>query len=269
MNTTKLSRVLRGVTKLAGIAAAAFALPATAQEFHTCACLANKVSFPVQYQYSWGTEAWKSLTVEPNQRNWICWTRQQRREDVPGLRVRLDVDLSDHRALTTYDLNVTRSREKSCDTIRPEATYDVTYRPNTRRSFIQVTRAAPEVVSPPVQPPPMARVGQPYGCACLHNQLGQPVRYRYRWGQDDWKPVSLPPNYQQSLCWTYAPGSTTSPQLLFQLDVNLTGRNDWVTYNVDRMQSPTQQCPDVPSRGHYDIGYRPNNRALIQLTRRP
>ena len=40
-----------------------------------------------------------------------------------------------------------------------------------------------------------------YGCACFHNKTGVNINYRYKWGDGDWKRVSLPAAYEQTLCW--------------------------------------------------------------------
>ncbi len=111
---------------------------------------------------------------------------------------------------------------------------------------------------------------KPYGCACLHNQTPAQISYRYRWGTGNWQDKTLSSKYQQSLCWTYAQGSRTSPPLEFQLDVDMSSATAWTTYTIERAQSTTNKCADLAQRWHYDIGYRPGtNSAFIQVTRRP
>jgi hypothetical protein len=109
----------------------------------------------------------------------------------------------------------------------------------------------------------------PYGCSCVHNGLPGTVQYRYRWGNAPWKAVNLQTGYQQALCWTYASGSTVSPPLQFQLDVDMGDATRWVTYDIPRVQAPSKECKGIGSRGHYDINYKPQSGGrVIQVTRR-
>ena len=108
-----------------------------------------------------------------------------------------------------------------------------------------------------------------YGCACFHNKTGVGINYRYKWGDGDWKKVSLPANYEQTLCWRYAQGSHSSPELFFELDVDMSKGSAWTKYDIKRLQAANDTCTAVGHEAQYDIDYRPNtNRSFIQVTHR-
>jgi hypothetical protein len=115
-----------------------------------------------------------------------------------------------------------------------------------------------------------AQAQMPYGCACLHNNTQSPVSFRYHWGKNEWKSETLRPNYQEALCWRYAQGSTSSPELTFQIDVDLSNGKAWTTYDLPRVQSARNSCEVVGKHYHYDIGYKANtNKQYLIMTRRP
>lgn len=108
-----------------------------------------------------------------------------------------------------------------------------------------------------------------HGCACVHNETGVPVNFRYRFGDGDWKKVKLQANWNDAICWKYSGGSHASPDLRFELDVDMTKGNAWTIYGLTRVQSPGSTCNVVPSNGHYAIRYRPNtNKQFIQVFKR-
>lgn len=109
----------------------------------------------------------------------------------------------------------------------------------------------------------------PFGCSCLHNTTGVKVSYRYRWGDGQWKPKQLNANFNNALCWSYNGGHHHSPQLVLQIDADMTNGTAWSTYNLERIQSPGNTCDRIPSRGHYNISYRPgSNRTLLGIFKR-
>ncbi len=107
------------------------------------------------------------------------------------------------------------------------------------------------------------------GCACVHNKTNVTISYRHKWEEKAWHVVKLQPNNQQAICWGYAVGSKYSPELTFQLDVDMTKGNAWTTFNLPRMQSTDRTCEATPRRAHYDITYRSNtNNQFIEVTHR-
>ncbi|MBM3645235.1 MAG: hypothetical protein FJX02_12945 [Alphaproteobacteria bacterium] len=115
----------------------------------------------------------------------------------------------------------------------------------------------------------LAQNANTHGCACLHNRTGQQINYRYKWGEAEWQTRALQPGYRSWMCWRYADNSRSSPQLLFQLDVDMSSGTAWTTYNITRVQSPAAHCDSIPSNGHFDVSYRPGtNNAFIHVTRR-
>jgi hypothetical protein len=108
-----------------------------------------------------------------------------------------------------------------------------------------------------------------HGCACIHNNTKANINFRYKWGDQPWKPGNLKPTYQYWICWKYADQAKSSPPLTFQLDVDMTKGNAWTTFNLPRMQATAAHCNATPQKAHYDINYRPNtNNQFIQVTHR-
>jgi hypothetical protein len=60
-----------------------------------------------------------------------------------------------------------------------------------------------------------------------------------------------------------------TPRTWFQLDVDLTNSNAWVTYTLVRWQSPGNPCISVPPGGHYAIRFRPGtNNQFVHVVKR-
>ncbi len=109
-----------------------------------------------------------------------------------------------------------------------------------------------------------------HGCACIHNGTTATVNFRYKWGEGQWHTVNLQPHFEDAICWNYDNAQKSSPNLTFQLDVDMTKGSAWTAYAIARVQTAGAQCNVVGKGGHYDISYRPNtNNALIQVMHRP
>ncbi len=108
-----------------------------------------------------------------------------------------------------------------------------------------------------------------FGCACIHNQTGQSVSFRYKWGNDDWRNHQVAPSANHALCWNYAGGPHVSPPLLFQLDRDMGPGKAWTTYTINRAQTQVNSCAFVPAGVHYNIDFQPGtNNQYIHVTRR-
>ena len=71
------------------------------------------------------------------------------------------------------------------------------------------------------------------------------------------------------MCWKYG-SAKTSPDLTFQLDIDLAAGSAWTVYEIARVPTTREHCDAVGKGGHYNISYRPNtNNAFIQVTKRP
>ena len=97
-----------------------------------------------------------------------------------------------------------------------------------------------------------------YGCACLHNNIKSTVNYRFRWGERDWKQVSLPAGGAEYMCWAYK-DAPKSPELQFQLDVDMTSAAKWERFDVPRSQAKAASCSATPEKAHYHVGYVKNS----------
>jgi hypothetical protein len=127
----------------------------------------------------------------------------------------------------------------------------------------------PKVCATSPPPKPSQSSGNTHGCACLHNETGQAINFRYHWGQGDWTKVNMKPGFQYSVCWRYAAGSHASPALQFELDVDMSKGNAWKTYSITRVQSPGNSCSIIPGDAHYTVKYRPNtNNQFIEVYKR-
>jgi hypothetical protein len=108
-----------------------------------------------------------------------------------------------------------------------------------------------------------------HGCACLHNQTQAQISYRYKWGDGEWRTTSLRPGYQIALCWQYANAQRSSPDLVFELDVDMSKGSAWTKYAIARVQTAGNSCAQVGNGGHYNVSYRPNtNNTFIHITKR-
>lgn len=108
-----------------------------------------------------------------------------------------------------------------------------------------------------------------HGCACLHNQTPVQISYRYKWGEGEWQTRQLQTGYQTAICWPYKDAQKSSPNLLFQLDVDMSKGSAWTTYAIARVQTAGNACNAVAQNGQYNISYRPNtNNAFIHVTKR-
>jgi hypothetical protein len=112
--------------------------------------------------------------------------------------------------------------------------------------------------SRPPKPTPSQSNANTHGCACLHNETGQTVNFRYHWGTREWKTVNMGAGYQYAICWRYADGSRSSPDLQFELDVDRTKGSAWTTYNIKRVQTAGSTCNLVPADAHFTVKFRPN-----------
>ncbi len=109
-----------------------------------------------------------------------------------------------------------------------------------------------------------------HGCACVHNRTESTVNFRYKWGDGDWRNVTAKPNFKNWICWRYGDAQKKSPNLTFQLDVDMSASTAWTTYAIARVQTVRAHCDAVGKGGHYNIRYRPNtNNAFIQITKQP
>ena len=116
---------------------------------------------------------------------------------------------------------------------------------------------------------PAAGQDTTHGCACFHNKTKATISYRYKWADGQWQNYKLEPNHQNWICWKYDSPQKSSPNLTFQLDVDMSKGSAWTTYAITRVQAKAAHCNAVDPGGHYDISYRPNtNNTFIQVTRR-
>ena len=111
-----------------------------------------------------------------------------------------------------------------------------------------------------------SQAAEPYGCACLHNtKVDTTINYRFKWGTGAWKAVALPKGGAHWMCWAYK-DAPKSPELLFQLDVDMTSTAKWETFTIKRAQSKDQSCGAIPASAHYHVGYVANsNKKKIQI----
>ncbi len=107
---------------------------------------------------------------------------------------------------------------------------------------------------------------QTHGCACVHNETGRQVNFRYHFGDGNWKVVHLQAGFNDAICWKYTDATHSSPLLQFQIDVDMTTGNAWTTYDLIRVQTQGDTCNVVPRNGQYAIRFRPGtNNQFVQV----
>src|SRR5262245_34294712 len=105
-----------------------------------------------------------------------------------------------------------------------------------------------------------------HGCSCVHNEIRQSINFRDKFSEGDWKKVNLKPGWEDAICWKYS-ATHSSPELRFELDVDMTKGDAWTVYRLTRVQTPGSTCNVVPSNGHYAIKYRPGtNNQFIEVS---
>ncbi len=108
--------------------------------------------------------------------------------------------------------------------------------------------------------------GPRYGCACLNNETGTKINFRYQFGSQPMKSATMGANARQWICYDYGNGPRTSPPLNFQLDVDMTKGSAWTTYALTRIQSTAKSCAAIGKVGQYGVRYRANtNLSLIHI----
>jgi hypothetical protein len=250
------------LTTLLGVLALWVLLPAAeSQAAWGCSCVHNTTGRQINFRYRFGNDPWKIVHLQAGWNDAICWNYGNGPHTSPPLLFQIDVDLTAGNAWTTYTLVRWQSQGNTCNFVPPGGHYDIAFRPGTNNQFVRVVKRVAGGQPPPGQ--------NQYGCSCVHNETGRQINFRYRFGNDPWKVVHLQAGWNDAICWNYGAGPHTSPPLRFQLDVDLTNSNAWVTYTLVRWQSPGNTCASVPAQGHYAIRFRPGtNNQFVHVVKR-
>jgi len=128
--------------------------------------------------------------------------------------------------------------------------------------------------APPRPSPPQTTHGpmpgqSAFGCACLNNQTGQSINFRYRLGNSSpWKPTTLLAGNVYSFCTPFGAGPQSWAWLHFQFDRDMGPGSAWTDYQIARVGSTSNQCGLVPRQGHYFVRFQPGtNNQFLQVTR--
>ncbi len=114
----------------------------------------------------------------------------------------------------------------------------------------------------------LAHAQNTHGCACLHNRVGQPINFQFRWGNQPLQSRTLLPGNVFSFCWAYGAGPHSSPPLQFLLDRDAGPGTAFSAVTLTRVQSPTTQCAGVPRDGHHFVAFQPGtNNQLLMVAR--
>ncbi len=65
--------------------------------------------------------------------------------------------------------------------------------------------------------------------------------------------MQLQAGYQNWICWQYQNAQKSSPNLLFQLDVDMSKGSAWTTYAIARVQAAVPSCDAVGVEGQYNV----------------
>ena len=108
-----------------------------------------------------------------------------------------------------------------------------------------------------------------YGCACLTNETGVKINFRYKFGDKPFSKAAMSPNARQWICYDYGNGPRTSPPLKFELDVDMSKGNAWTVYALERFQSAAKSCNAIPKGAQYGVRYRGGtNKQFIEVYKR-
>jgi hypothetical protein len=115
--------------------------PASAQQTtHGCACIHNNTKANAGYRYKWGDGQWQNVKLQPGYQNWICWAYDNPQKSSPNLTFQIDVDATGGQAWTTYTLQRVQTAGAHCNNVGRGGHYNISYRPNTNNTFLQVTK---------------------------------------------------------------------------------------------------------------------------------
>jgi len=115
---------------------------------------------------------------------------------------------------------------------------------------------------------PSASFAQTHGCACLSNRVGVPINFQFSISGGPWQTRTLNPGIVYAFCNPYNGGPRTSPPLHFQLDRDAGPGTAWTDYTIQRVQSFSDQCAQVPPEGHYYVAFQANtNNQLLVIHR--
>src|SRR5688572_16058794 len=222
---------------------AAFALWAVApsasqaQGTHGCACLFNRVGVDIKFQYRWGNQPFQIRTLNPGMVYSFCWAYGTGAHTSPPLQFMLDRDMGRGASFTNYALPRVQSNTTQCSGVPAMGHYHVAYQPGTNNQFLHVAKGSGVGTAPPPGPGPgPGPVGNRYGCACLHNGVGIPIHFQYRWGANPFQTRTLNPGIVYAFCWPYGAGMHTSPALQFQLDRDMSQGRSYTNYAITRIQ---------------------------------
>lgn len=236
--------------------------PGTAETQHDCACLHNRTGRWIPFEYAWSGGKMQGSTLPPEQQVAICQAFE------PGtmfreLKVRIDRSSTNAAAYADYTIKSYAAQTKSCSAVPAQGHYNIEAQPGTNDQFIRVVQRGS---TPAPAAPGSAEAA--FGCACVNNGVGQRIQFRFKWGNDPFKTLTLDPGMVYAFCWRYSDGSRTSPPLEFMLNRATDGSAAFTDYALPRVQSPTNQCAGVPKAGHYWVRFQPGtNDQFLHVTK--
>jgi hypothetical protein len=261
------------MTRIVTLLLAAFALwagtpSASLAQTHGCACLHNRVGQAINFRYRWGDQPFQNRTLNPGMVYSFCWAYGAGIHSSPPLQFMLDRDMSGGTSFTNYNITRIQSNTTQCAGVPPQGHYHVAFQPNTGNQFLHVVRGAGVATAPGPGPGPGPGVGNQFGCACVNNGVGIPIRFQYRWGNNAFTTRTLNPGMVYAFCWPYGAGIHASPPLHFMLDRDMGQGASFTNYSIVRIQSPTNQCAGVPRAGQYWVRFQPGtNNQFLHVTR--
>jgi hypothetical protein len=119
-----------------------------------------------------------------------------------------------------------------------------------------------------VAAPSLGHAQGTHGCACLHNRVGQPINFQFRWGNQPFQSRTLLPGNVFSFCWAYGTSVHSSPPLQFLLDRDAGPGTAFTAFTLTRVQSLTTQCSGVPRDGHHFVAFQPGTGNQILMVGR-
>lgn len=122
--------------------------------------------------------------------------------------------------------------------------------PNNFQPYIRY-RWQTSSTSTPAQSSPSST---PYAVVCLVNNTNREINYSYRWGEDEWKSISVSANSNRYHSWTYASGAQSSPDFRVRFDADFTSSTDYKVYLLKRYRNSQKSCDGAKKYNFRDAG---------------
>lgn len=114
--------------------------PGTSQATFGCACVNNGVAGRIQFQFRWGNDPFRVLTLDPGKVYAFCWPYGAGPHSSPPLQFMLNRATDGSTMFTNYALNRVQSPTNQCVGVPKPGQYWVRFQPGTNNQFLHVVK---------------------------------------------------------------------------------------------------------------------------------